>query len=377
MVWRHVQVEQDNSFGGNSGNDTIHIPRGYAIGNLMLTVRAQNGGTRNATDDAAQQTINESMTEIKVMAGSRVIFEASGQMCQNWNTYRTGRMPYRNFDQRVGGTYPSGWQEAVYNIPFGRFPGDEAVGLPAPLYEALDLKIKYDFTVSATAGYATGTAKRDLYMDVMPIKSKEQLMSMRVLEHRKVRDHTTIASGVEPVALTTDPARALRQIMVSEYTTGVAEGTDITHVAFEVNNKEVFAKEDWNAVQFQNAIDCKLNFRQVFKNIDSPAEPYTHRSIIPNVAPIFTPLDTGAEDVYIACTGDKVLMTGFTGAGEEGVLVLHSDVVPTCVFMDFDKNLSMRNMISRNVLDLTLNLTQGSASGAAEIHEQNIAPAMG
>jgi len=175
-MWQHVQVEQDNSFGGNSGNDTIHIPRGACIGNLMLTVRAQNGGTNNSTDDAVMQTINESMEEIKVMAGSRVVFEASGQRCQDWNTYRTGRMPYRDFDERLGGTYPNGWQEAIYNIPFGRFPGDEAVGLPAPLYGALELKLKYDFTISATHGYATGTAKRELYMDIMRIKCRVLLI---------------------------------------------------------------------------------------------------------------------------------------------------------------------------------------------------------
>ena len=370
-----MQIEQDNSFGGNSGNDTIHVPRGYAIGNMMLTVRAQNGATNNSTHDAVMQTINESLSEIKIMAGSRVIFEASGQACQDINTYRTGRMPYRDFDQRLGGTYPNGWQEAVYNIPFGRFPGDEVVGLPAPLYEALDLKLKYDFTVDSVHGYATGTAKRDLYMDVMPNKSVEQLTAMRVLEHRKVRDHTTVSSGIEPVSLTTDPARSLRQIMVSDYATGVAEGVGITKVGFEVDNKEIFQAEDWNAIQFANAMDCKLNFRQVINLIHSTETTHNYKTMIPNVSPIFTPLDTGSEDAYITATGDGVSIV--MGDEEEGVLVLHSDVVPKCVFLDFDKNMSMRNMVSRNVLDLTLKLTQGSASHAVEIYEMNIAPARG
>lgn len=374
MVWKHIQIEQDNSFGGNSGNDTVHIPRGAAIGNLMLTVRAQNGGTNNSTHNAVMQTINESLTEIKVMAGSRVIFEASGQACQDWNTYRTGRMPYRDFDQRIGGTYPSGWQEAVYNIPFGRFPGDEVVGLPAPLYSALDIKLKYDFTISATHGYATGTAKRDLYMDVMPQKNDAQLMAMKVLEHRKVRDHTTVASGIEPVALTTDPARHLRQIMVSCYETAIAEGVDITKLGFEVDNREIFATEDWNAIQFQNALDCKLNFRQVIKNIHTTETTHVYKTLIPNVSPIFTPEDTGSEDAYITVAGDQVSIV--MGDEENGVMVLHSDVVPKCAFIDFDKNLAMRQMVARNVLDLTLKMTQGAAGGAVEIHEQNVAPAV-
>jgi len=375
MVWQHVQIEQDNSFGGNSGNDTIHIPRNACIGNLMLTVRAQNGATNNSEHDAVMQTINESMEEIKVMAGSRVIFEASGQRCQDWNTYRTGRMPYRDFDQRIGGTYPSGWQEAIYNIPFGRFPGDEAVGLPAPLYGALDLKLKYDFTISATHGYATGTAKRDLYMDIMPIKSHEQMTSMKVLEHRKVRDHTTVASGIEPVALTTDPARQLRQIMVSCYETAIAEGVDVTKIGAFVDHQEVFATEDWNAVQFANAMDCRLNWRQVIHNIHSTETTHVFKTLIPNVSPIFTPEDTGSEDAYLSVAGDQVSIV--MGDEENGVLVLHSDVVPGCVFLDFDKSLNMRNLVSRNVLDLQIKLTQGAAGGAVEIHEQNIAPAMG
>ena len=376
MVWQHVQIEQGNSFNGNSGNDTIHIPRGACIGDLMLTVRAQNGATRNVTDDGTLQTINESIEEIKVMAGSRVIFEASGQRCQDWNTYRTGRMPYKDFDQRVGGTYPAGWQEAVYNIPFGRFPGDEVVGLPAPIYGALDLKIKYDFTVSATAGYATGTAKRDIYMDIMGPKSSEQMNSMKVLEHRKVRDHTSIVSGIEPVSLTTDPSRQLRQIMVSCYETGIAEGVDVSKVGFFVNHSEVFGTEDWNAIQFANAMDCKLNYRQVVKNIEAAADGDIIRSMIPNVSPIFTALTTTSEDAYLATTGDAITLTGQT-ADDEGVLVMHSDVIPCCTFIDFDKNSSMRNLVNRGVLDLTLKLTQGGAGGAVEIHEQNVSPAMG
>lgn len=375
MTWQHVQIEQDNSFNGNSGNDTIHIPRGACIGNLMLTVRAQNGATNNSTDDAIMQTINESMEEIKVMAGSRVIFEASGQRCQDWNTYRTGRMPYRDFDERLGGTYPNGWQEAVYNIAFGRFPGDEAVGLPAPIYGALDLKLKYDFTVSATHGYATGTAKRDLYMDIMPPKSREQMMAMKVMEHRKVRDHTTIASGIEPVSLTTDPARRLRQIMVSCYETGIEEGVDVEKLGFFVDHNEVFGTEDWNAIQFANAMDCRLNFRQVIKLIHATETTHVFKTLIPSVSPIFTPLDVGSEDAFITTAGDQVSIT--MGNTEEGVLVLHSDVVPACAFIDFDKNMSMKNLVNRNVLDLTLKLTQGAAGGAVEIHEQNIAPAMG
>lgn len=375
MVWQHLMVEDDNSFNGNSGTDTIKIPRSYAIGDLALTVRAQNGATNNSADAATQQTVNESVEEIKVMAGSRVIFEASGQACQDWNTYRAGRMPLSDEDQRIGGTYPSGWQESLYNIPFGRFPGDETVGLPAPLYGALTLKIKYDFTISATAGFATGSAKRDLYMDVMGNKSEEQLRAMRVLEHRKVRDHTTVSSGVEPFALTTDPARQLRQLMVSSYTTNVAEGVDVTHAAFKVNNKDVFAKQDWNAIQFQNANDCKLKYAKLIKEIHSTATTYNHRSMIPNVQPIFTTSDTGSEDAYITTTGDDVIIT--MGSAENGVLAMYSDVIPRCIFMDFDKNLSMRNLVNRNVLDLSLEITQGSASGAVEVHEQNIAPAIG
>ena len=377
MVWQHVQIEQDNSFNGNSGNDTIHIPRGACIGNLELTVRAENGSTGNSATGAAMQTINESLEEIKVMAGSRVIFEGSGQALQDWNTYRMGRMPYRDFDERAGGTYPEGWQEAVYNIPFGRFPGDEAVGLPAPLYGALDLKLKYNFTVATAAGYATGTAKRDLYMNIMDPKSAAEMQAMKVLEHRKVRDHTTIASGIEPIPLTVDPVRQLREIMVSCYETTIMEGVDVTKLGFFVDHNEIFATEDWNAIQFANAADCKLNFRQIIKNIRGTVTgAHVFLTMIPNVSPIFTPETTTSEDVYITTSGDQVSLAGMT-AGDEGVLVLHSDVVPRCAFIDFDKDLTMRHLVSRNVLDLTLKLTQGAAGGAVTVYEQNIAPAIG
>ena len=212
-------------------------------------------------------------------------------------------------------------------------------------------------------------------MDIMPPKSDSQLRSMKVLEHRKVRDHTTISSGIEPVALTTDPVRQLRQIMVSCYETGVAEGVDITKLGFFVDHQEKFATQDWNAIQYMNAGVCKLNYRQVINKIQTSAATHTYKTMIPNVSPIFTPEDTGSEDAYITTTGDQVSIV--MGSGENGVLVLHSDVIPRCAFIDFDASLTMRNLVSRNVLDLTLKMTQGAAGGAVEIHEQNIAPAIG
>lgn len=380
MVWETLLLRENNSLGaGDSGDIDIKLPENRAISRLLLTIRNQNGATSNTDDDGALETIVNSITEIKVQSGSRIFKEFSGQACRNWAIYRNGRNPFFFNTQIAGSTYPTGWQEALFPIDFGRanVPYDTMCGLPTPLYKTngTELKIKYDFTIDTADGFVTGKHKFDLVAELMPVMPDETLRNMKVIEQRKKIEDTSAASGTEPYDLTIDPVKQLRQVMVSCYEHGIAEGVDVSKVSLDVDSAEVCV-DDWNRWQWQNAIDCRLKFIQVIDSCYLDDASHVLWTEIPAVQPQMVAQDSGTEDAYLSTAGDEVTIAGAdAGGGENVALAMHSDVIPRCVFLDFDKDSSLRNMIAQNKQDIVVNLTHGGAGGAIEIHEMSIVPA--
>ncbi|MCK4518296.1 hypothetical protein KAT92_05970 [Candidatus Babeliales bacterium] len=332
----------------------------------MFVVRNTNSATGNLNDNTDNmETVVSSISEMKLSAGSRVFREHSGQICRDWDTYRNGMVPYFNWS-----TDNSAVQEAYFPMPFGRFAGDMQCALPAPLYDSLDLYIKYKFETDAADGFTTGLGKYDLYIDILPEMSQEAYRNMRIIEMVKKQDFTTAASGVEPIDLTIDPTRQLRCLLVRCYEKAIAEGVDLTLMELEVDSEKKFT-DDWNRWQYQNAVDCRLKYQQNMTFV-----PHADADVIwtgvPAVEPQITPLATGAEDQYLTVTADNITVTG-VAADEGSILQLNSPVIPACIFMDFDKDLSLRNMLPMGVRDLVLKMTSGGAGGATEIHEQMVA----
>lgn len=375
-VWETFLLRENNSLGaGDSGDIDIKLPENRAISRLLLTIRNQNGSTSNTDDAGALETVVNSITEIKVQSGSRIFKEFSGQACRDWATYRTGRNPPFFNTQIAGSTYPTGWQEATFPIDFGRanVPYDTVCGLPTPLYKqnGTELKIKYDFTIDTADGFVTGKHKFDLVVEMMPVGT--DLANMKVIEQRKKIEDTSAASGVVPYDLTIDPVKQLRQVMVSCYEAGIAEGVDVSKVSLDVDSAEQVV-DDWNRWQWQNAIDCRLKFEQIIDSVYLDDTSHVLWTEIPNVQPLMCEQDTGIAG-YLTTAGDKVTIAGAASAGENVSLAMKSDVIPRCVFLDFDKDASLRNMISQDKQDIVIHLTHGGADGAIEIHEMSIVPA--
>lgn len=374
-IWETRLWRENTALGAGDSGDlapSVRLPEDRAISRMALTVRCTNGATSNTDNAGALETIVNSISEITVKTGSRVFQEFSGQACRDWAIYETGRNPFF-FNTQVG----AGVQEAVFPINFGRpgIPYDTVCGLPTPLYaqKGTNLSLKYDFTIDGADGFATGTHKFDLAIEMMPQLDVATLQNMRVLEKRKKLDITTAASGVKPYDLTIDPQKQLKNLMISCYETGIAEGVDISKVALFVDSAEVCV-DDWSRWQNKNAEDCGLKFEQIIDSVYLDGTSHVLRTEIPNVEPFHTEQDTGI-DAYITCAGDAATIASAASAGENVMLSMRSKVIPRCVFLDFDKDLSLRNMISQDARDIVLKLTHGGADGTVEVHECSVMPA--
>ena len=362
MVWKRLQVKRGNSFSGDSGTDVFSIGRGHVIGDMQLRIRSTNGANHNVNDAAAQQTVVESVPEIKLYAGSRVFKNYSAEIARAFATYKTGQNPYFHYTQ-VGAAV----QEMVVPISFSRFPGDHQCALPAPLMGSLEMSIEYDYTLSADSGFATGTPKYDLFVDVLPNMHEGSMQGLKILEETKKQDYTTLASGDDKVDMTISPDKQLRMVLAHAYKAGEVEGATISDIGLKVDQTEYYT-DTWKGAQAQNAADCRLHYEQI---IEAMALGTTDEiwSRIPDGDAFVTGAITNTTSAWATSVGDKVTLTT-VAADDLNMLSLRSPVIPATAIIDLDKNLMMTDMLNMGVKDLDFTFTNASVTGALKVYEQ-------
>jgi len=341
---------------------------------MVLVMEAQNDATHNAPDAVAAETVISSIEKIEVSAGDRVVKSYDAEVALALATYRYGRSPHCNLTQ-VGAAK----QVVAIPILFDRYAHDPLCALPAPLYDSVEFSISFDFNATdagaATAFEAGGAYHRyALYMDVMPKVHTDSLKRMLVIEDKKKRNYTTKAAGWDLIDLTLSKERSMRQVMLHCYLAGAPEGGCIEATELHVNGKTMRAGT-WDQWQMENARQCRLDFE---RNIRTQAQGTDDQLFtrIPAVEPVFTPQSTGAvSNPFLTIDDDKVTIDPTT-ADDLGILACRSPVIPCTMIMDFDPDLSLKYLLDMNVKKLQLNVKNATVSGAMQVHEQTVTPAL-
>jgi len=165
---------------------------------------------------------------------------------------------------------------------------------------------------------------------------------------------------------------------VRAYKTGVQEGTLLSELAVLVDGDEV-AEDTWRHWQNRNAEDCELDYMRKVKTKANTTDDIYY-STIPDAEVTFQAESTTAESAYFVVTGDQISMDSEAGAGftadDYGELFIRSNVIPATALIDFDRNLTMNDLLGIDVSKLQLRVLNAGASGAAEIHEAFVEPAV-
>ena len=377
-MFERKSVKVNTAFSGDEGTDSFVLPRGRAISAITLVVRAKNAATHNAPDACEAETVIKAIKKVEIYSGDRVFQSMSGEIIKAFDTYKHGRDNYTNLTQYTGGAYPAGWQEAVFTLDFSRHPMDMGCSLPAPLYDSLSMSIDFDFNTTdanADAAFLTGGANHtfDVYIDVLPIVSREALTNMKVIERKKKLDYSTRATGWDLIDLSISKTKMLRKVLMHCYLAGAPEGGPIDEVEYMLNGK-VYATNTWNGWQYRNAQDVGLDFsRTIFTMANSTTDQYYSR--IPAAEPQFTAMTTTSEDVVLTVDDDKITMATQT-ADDLGVLTIDSPVIPATVVMDFDNDLSFRELASMDELKPQIHISNATASGALKVYEETVVNAI-
>jgi len=361
---RLIKLYDRNAFPANAGTITIPIKRTHQISDLVLEVRATNGATNNSVDAARQQEISEAISRIRLQSGSKVYYDTTAEMNQHIETYRRGKYPAEWRSQ-----WGAAVQEATFPMPFGLDDGDDQMMLPAPLMDSLDLVLDYDFTISATLGFATGTGMYSVYAYVWPVEPVPVMENKNFLVTEKKHDWTTLATGDHKFDLTLDERRQLARIYCWCYDQGIAEGVDITDVGLKIDS-ELIAEYKWCELQKQNANDCRLHWQRLW-SLDSLGATDEIWTRCPDNIPNYTNLSGAVTEFINTLAGDTLTMAN-SAADIQGYLQLWCERIPGMVVLDFDRNKSLRHLQPQGVRDIEFAITQAAAGGDVDILEQSV-----
>jgi len=148
MKTRDVYLARDETL-PDSGLKYVKLDVSHPISQLVIEIEVQNGAT-----SCLDHEIHDDITSIEVIDGSNVLFSLSGKQCVGMYALTNGKFSPQVLTEVGGAT-----QKETFIVPFGRFLFDPEYALDPKKFTNPQLAISYSFTISATAGFATGTAK--------------------------------------------------------------------------------------------------------------------------------------------------------------------------------------------------------------------------
>jgi len=201
-----------------------------AISAISVELEATTGGT-----SCLDHEIHDDVSLIEVVDGGKVIASLSMIEWLAINAAYFKRLPHQLLTENA-----SSKQEERIIIPFGRFIGDPNYFLDVGMFKNPELRINVGLTISATAGFATGTGKVTVIGKIMDERPGEYKGFLR---HREIRSFTSAASGDETVNIPTNYPISMLAVLARLTTKRPDEV--ISKVKVSVNNDEWVPVNDY------------------------------------------------------------------------------------------------------------------------------------
>lgn len=156
MKIRQVYLANAKSL-NDSDTVTIDITRGLKILRLRCQYQATNGATSNTVG-----RLNGMVSKLAILDGSSVLYSGSMREVQADNAKMYGRLPFQKLSQAAAAVIT---EEAVIDFTLG--PGDDSHYLDTSRFANPQISLTHALTISATAGFATGTGKLSIIADAI------------------------------------------------------------------------------------------------------------------------------------------------------------------------------------------------------------------
>ncbi|MHC4397646.1 MAG: hypothetical protein ACYS1A_18540, partial [Planctomycetota bacterium] len=152
-----LRVLKDEASINDSDTITLDINITKPISAFTILYEATNGAT-----SCVDHELHDDVSKIEVVDGTDVKTSLSMIEMQALNFFETGKLPFQQLTEAAAGV-----QKEMAIIHFGRFLNDPDYYIDPTKFDNLQLQLVHALTVSATAGFATGTGKYTVIAHIM------------------------------------------------------------------------------------------------------------------------------------------------------------------------------------------------------------------
>jgi len=209
------------------------------ISAIDVVIQATNGATMNQGNP-----LRTDVDRVELMNGSDRLHSLSLVQGIIQHAHEKGRYPAHMLNEGAAAV-----QQEGYRISFGRYLGDPEYWLDPTAFSNLQYRLTGDLTISATAGFATGTRYLTLIAHVM---TDSPLAHSGFFMTKEMNQWTTVASGDRRTDLPDDFPWRMLGFRAAE--TGTPFDTDITNLKL-TQGKDSFVTFDLRAVSLRDIME--------------------------------------------------------------------------------------------------------------------------
>jgi len=331
---------------------TEELDPGLKIMELRCRYSATNGATSNTLGK-----LNAKITKLEVVDGSDVLHSLSGQEEQSLNFFRHGRLPFQQLNSKAAGAVI---EEFIIN--FGRFRGDRECYLDTSRFKNAQLRLTNAFTVSATAGIATGTGVLTVIAKVIDEGAppcKGFIMS------KEVKSWTTLASGDEDTELSVD--WPYQSIMVKDLLTTVEPDVSLTNFKLIMDAGRFIPFDLSSAIVLADNMDRFGPARQRLNFLNDTAVTWLS-DLYARMTAYMGPVGGTAKGAAATAIGEQIV--AYMTTGDTGNLFINAQgyAPHSCFYLPFGDGANTEDYLQVDgAKKVILRLTQGGAAGAGAV----------
>lgn len=339
------------------------------ISAIDVIIEANNGATSNQG-----QELHDDVDRVELIDGSDRLHSLSLVQGIIQHAFEHGQYPHHLLTEEEDAS-----QQEGYRIYFGRHLGDEEYWLDPSQFRNLQYRLTGDLTISATAGFATGTRSVTLIAHILADRPAGR---SGFFSAKEIKSWTTAASGEERSALPDD--FPIRYLGFRAFETGIAFHTDVTRLKL-TQGKDRFVHFDITAQQFRDILEAWRGQHEITTTLlrtdgDSPA------LFLPYIRGISTQVRNDLDIVGVdAITVDQATIQLLTltatptiakSSTDQDIFVNVRGLLPHFggLWPLGDPNDPRTWLMGDDLRNLELVATQGGAGGAASIWVQQVRP---
>jgi hypothetical protein len=326
---------------------------------LRCIYQATNGATSNTLGK-----LNGMVSKLEVNASGENIDTVSMKELQALNYYmgqgpngRDHLLPFQQLNSKAAGTVI---EEAIIN--FGRFLGDRDYYFDTARFANPQLKLTHALTISATAGFATGSGRLTVIARVI----EEGAPPARgFITAKEVKSWTTAASGDVDTDLLTDAPYV--GLLVKDLETLIEPDVDISNVKL-FENAETFVHYNLSTTQIlQGLIEKYPPAMQRLNFLNDTAVTWLS-DIYGRSSAWMGPIGGTAKGGVSTVTAEQVVASMTTGDTGSLFINVQGYAPHSCLWLPFGDGLEPDDFLKPAGLNLLrLRTTDGGAGGAAAV----------